>query len=156
MAWPKAGVHSWEDVLAQRYESMLDLSFVVFFLFADADYQTTKDDKPSSLPRYRRRKGTVRGSAPRGMTISQSPIQQPKCMLLNTLPAELRLMIWEMVLGGLRLHIIQRSKKRLGYVICSQRDSCGICRGGLPQPVKNPETCSNMNLMALPVTCKQM
>lgn len=37
MARSKAGVHSWEDVLAQRYESMLEMShslvvFVVFFV----------------------------------------------------------------------------------------------------------------------------
>ncbi|KAH8693737.1 hypothetical protein BGW36DRAFT_383603 [Talaromyces proteolyticus] len=134
MARSKTGVHSWEDVLAQRYEN----------------------DKPSSLPRYRRRKGTVRGPAPRAMDFSQSPIQQSQCLLLNKLPSELRLMIWEMVLGGRRLHVIQRSQKRLGYVVCPQRDPCGICRGILPQPIKNAERCSNMNLLSLPAACKQI
>ncbi|KAE8551742.1 hypothetical protein EYB25_005632 [Talaromyces marneffei] len=131
----KGGVHSWEDVLAQRYQN----------------------DKPSSLPRYRRRKGNIRGPAPRGLEISQTPDQQPECLLLNKLPPELRLVIWEMVLGGLRLHIIQRSKRRLGCVICPQEDTCDICRGVLQQPVKSTETCcSNVNLISLLVSCKQI
>ncbi|RAO67037.1 uncharacterized protein BHQ10_003049 [Talaromyces amestolkiae] len=132
----KGGVHSWEDVLAQRYQN----------------------DKPSSLPRYRRRKGNIRGPAPRGLDISQTPDPQPQCHLLQTLPPELRLVIWEMVLGGLRLHIIQRSKRRLGCVICPspQKDTCDICRGVLQQPVKSAETHSNVNLIALLVTCKQI
>jgi hypothetical protein len=114
------------------------------------------DDKPSSLPRYRRRNGNIRGPAPRGLDISRKPDQQPQSLLLNKLPPELRLAIWEIVLGNLRLHIIQRSHRRLGCVVCPQQDSCDICRGALLQPVKNPETCSNMNLLSLLVTCKQM
>lgn len=114
------------------------------------------DDKPSSLPRYRRRKGNIRGPAQRGLDISQKPAQQPKCLLLNRLPPELRLSLWEVVLGGLKLHIIQRSPKRLGCVICPQEDHCDICRGVLQQPVKSAETCSNVNLLSLLVTCKQM
>lgn len=116
----------------------------------------TIDDKPSSLPRYRRRKGNIRGPAPRGLDISQTPDQQPQCLLLQTLPPELRLVIWERVLGGLRLHIIQRSKRRLGCVICPRKDTCDICRGVLQQPVKSAETCSKVNLISLLVTCKQM
>ncbi|OKL64599.1 hypothetical protein UA08_00112 [Talaromyces atroroseus] len=129
-----AGVHSWEDVLAQRYQN----------------------DKPSSLPRYRRRKGNIRGPAPRGLDITRQPDQQPQCLLLNRLPPELRLAIWEIVLGNLQLHIIQRSHRRLGCVVCPQNGSCDICRGVLLQPVKNIETCSKANLLSLLVTCKQM
>jgi hypothetical protein len=159
----KGGVHSWEDVLAQRYQST---SVGWHSRPAKAINHSTRngirlinvfsDDKPSSLPRYRRRKGNIRGPAPRGLDISQTPDQQPQCLLLQTLPPELRLVIWEMVLGGLRLHIIQRSKRRLGCVICPRKDTCDICRGVLQQPVKSAETHSNVNLISLLVTCKQM
>ena len=159
----KGGVHSWEDVLAQRYQST---SVGWHSRPAKAINHSTRngirlisvfsDDKPSSLPRYRRRKGNIRGPAPRGLDISQTPDQQPQCVLLQTLPPELRLVIWEMVLGGLRLHIIQRSKRRLGCVICPRKGTCDICRGVLQQPVKGAETCSNVNLISLLVTCKQM
>lgn len=164
----KGGVHSWEDVLAQRYQSMS-----VQYKMISSSYTSYEplhyngmngtlmdilraDDKPSSLPRYRRRKGNIRGPAPRGLEISQTPDHQPQCLLLQTIPPELRLVIWEIILGGLRLHIIQRSKRRLGCVICPQKDTCDICRGVLQQPVKSAEACLNVNLISLLVTCKQM
>lgn len=59
-------------------------------------------------------------------------------------------MIWEMVLGGMRIHIIQRPNRRMGHVVCPQTSACDICRGGLPG------TKESAGLLALSMTCKQM
>ncbi|KAJ5988721.1 hypothetical protein N7481_003931 [Penicillium waksmanii] len=115
MARMKHGVFSWEDVLAQRYQS----------------------NKPAPLQhRYR--------------TIStpESPAQQPQCRLLSLSP-ELRMIIWGYALSHLRLHIIQRSPQRLGYIICPLSATgipdkaahagspfCEICQGGGIPPAR--------------------
>jgi hypothetical protein len=64
------------------------------------------DNKPPPLP------------YPRHSSSPHTPQSQPKCAILTRLSPELRLIIWEMVLGGHRLHIIQRSGQRLGHIIC--------------------------------------
>lgn len=107
------------------------------------------------------------------------PQPQEQSLLLSKLSPELRLMIWERVLGGMRLHIIQRSRRRLGYIVCPQTLLCEICQGGLPQPVRDgcrslalawnwkdsPDNNRNKatdlslggsGLLALPMTCRQM
>ncbi|KAL2864175.1 uncharacterized protein BJX67DRAFT_227010 [Aspergillus lucknowensis] len=140
MARIKQGVFSWEDVLAHRYQN----------------------NKPSALPRSRRQ------SAVSGR--SQSQPKQPNTILnwdaqlqsslLTKLSPELRVMIWEQVLGGMRIHIIQRSDRRMGHVVCPLTDACDICRGGLP-----PSGCSSReggespmrsDLLVLPMACKQI
>ncbi|KAJ6110636.1 hypothetical protein N7486_002871 [Penicillium sp. IBT 16267x] len=142
MARMKHGVFSWEDVLAQRYQS----------------------NKPPSLPRSRRRT----------LTTAQP---QPQCRLLSRLSPELRLMIWEMVLGGQRLHIIQRNNQRLGHIVCplgtrnptsakekttrqAHDSSCEICHGhGIPQPVKEGDLAHvrrTAKLLSPALTCRQM
>ncbi|KAL2216636.1 hypothetical protein M432DRAFT_633827 [Thermoascus aurantiacus ATCC 26904] len=130
MAIVKQGVFSWEDVLAQRYQS----------------------NKPSALPRPRRRTLAGRGQPQK----ADDTRQNAGCLILTKLSPEIRLMIWEEALGGFRLHIIQRSHRRLGHVICPLTDSCEICRGGLSQPVKDGEVPSEWNLLSLPMTCKQI
>ncbi|KAJ6021792.1 hypothetical protein N7540_007296 [Penicillium herquei] len=141
MARTKQGVFSWEDVLAQRYQS----------------------NKPPPLPRSRRRTLTI-------------PQPQLQCHLLSRLSPELRLMIWEMVLGGRRFHIIQRSNQRLGHIVCPHsgtstpsakdkasqraRDAfCEICHGGgIPQPVKEGDlnTRTKETLLNLALTSRQI
>ena len=100
--------------------------------------------------------------------------------LLTKLSSELRLMIWERVLGGSRLHIIQRPGRRLAHIICPDALLCDICQDGLPQPVKDgcrslPLTptwsdksrnskkrsldrskTGGSRLLALPMTCRKM
>ena len=61
-------------------------------------------------------------------------------------------MIWELVLGGMRIHIVQRPNRQMGHVVCPQTGTCDVCRGGLPG-MKELENCS---LLALAMTCKQM
>ncbi|CAG8186183.1 unnamed protein product [Penicillium olsonii] len=135
----KPGVFSWEDVLAQRYQS----------------------NKPVPLPRSQ----TLQVEASR---------PQPQAYLLGRLSPELRLMIWEFVLGGQRIHIVQRSGKQLGHVICScpgrdanvssnmlkhrRRDDCDICHGsGIPQPAKGEFARKNkVMLLGLALTCRQI
>jgi hypothetical protein len=98
-----------------------------------------------------------RGPLPKPLDIDIEPKRQTECLMLRKLAPEIRLMIWETLLAGLRLHIIQRSQRRLGFVVCPQeKDSCEICRGGLHQPVKDGERCSDWPLLSLPMTCKQM
>ncbi|KAJ5641703.1 hypothetical protein N7490_005703 [Penicillium lividum] len=138
MARMKSGVFSWEDVLAQRYQS----------------------NKPPQLSRSRCR--TLPTTQP-----------QPQCRILSRLSPELRLMIWEMVLGGQRLHIIQRNNQRLGHIVCPfgthsdnrartrdrDRDPfCEICHGhGIPQPVKEGDLTHNTTKLLSPaLTCRQM
>lgn len=68
-------------------------------------------------------------------------------------------MIWELVVGGLRIHIIQRINQRLGYLICPlEAEPCDLCDGtGLPQPAKIGGLDFGIrNLLGLPKTCKQM
>ncbi|KAL1998185.1 hypothetical protein VTN02DRAFT_6686 [Thermoascus thermophilus] len=135
MAIIKQGVFSWEDVLTQRYQS----------------------NKPPALPRPRRRTLAGRSQPPRADDTRQDAVSQPEtCLMLTKLSPELRVMVWEEALGGFRLHIIQRSRRRLGHVICPLSESCEICRGGLPQPVRDGEAPSGWNLLSLPMTCKQM
>ncbi|KAJ5389891.1 uncharacterized protein N7496_000959 [Penicillium cataractarum] len=70
-----------------------------------ANRQFQPDNKPPPLPHPRH-------DSP------HTPQPQPQCALLTRLSPELRLIIWEMALGGRRLHIIQHSGQRLGHVIC--------------------------------------
>ncbi|CAI7620994.1 unnamed protein product [Penicillium manginii] len=138
MARMRKGVFSWEDVLAQRYQS----------------------NKPASL---QHRHHTI-----------PTPAQQPQCRLLS-LSAELRMMVWEHVLGHHRLHIIQRSPQRLGYIICpldatgipdkaahAENPFCEICQGGgIPQPAKEADLvrargANRTKLLALALTSRQI
>ncbi|KAJ5095817.1 hypothetical protein NUU61_005173 [Penicillium alfredii] len=133
MARIKQGVFSWEDVLAQRYQT----------------------NKPPPLPRTRRR------------TLA-APQAQSQCRLLTRLSPELRVMIWEFALGGLHLHIIQRSGQRLGHVVCpastsaSSKDApfCEICHGGgIAQPVKEGDLVRagrQDRLLGVPMACRHM
>lgn len=52
---------------------------------------------------------------------------QEESLLFQRLPAELRLYIWQLALGGDVIHI--RSKKgRLGHVICDRSEACQECQ----------------------------
>ena len=115
---------------------------------------------------------------PRSQRIEASQAQ-PQSRLLARLSPELRLMIWESVLGDQRIHIIQRSQQRLGHVVCpspphegtktsspkhhTRRNSdhfCDICHGtGIPQPAKEGDLARSKNkvmLLGLALTCRQM
>ncbi|KAE8351613.1 hypothetical protein BDV28DRAFT_136707 [Aspergillus coremiiformis] len=134
MARIKQGVFSWEDVLAHRYQN----------------------NKPTALSRSRRasaisgRAQTEKQSVPASDWTVQA--QSP---LLAKLSPELRLMIWEMVLGGMRIHIVQQSNRRMSHVVCPLTDLCDICRGDSPQPAKEKFR-SIGNLLALPMACRQI
>lgn len=134
MARIKTGVFSWEDVLAQRYNN----------------------NKPTALPRPRKPSTNYYYSQKPQQQQQQHPdtrlvwTRQPDCPLLSKLSAELRLMIWEMVLGGMRIHIVQRPNRRMGHVVCPRTKACEICRGGLPSRE------GDAKLLALVVACKQM
>ncbi|KAJ5287759.1 hypothetical protein N7478_003445 [Penicillium angulare] len=140
MARTKQGVFSWEDVLAQRYQS----------------------NKPPPLQEPRHQI----------LTATQPQLQSG---LLSRLFPELRLIIWEYVLGGRRLHIIQRAQQRLGHIVCphsasslpsqdknllyrASNSSCEICLGtGIPQPIKDADLHgSGEKLLSLALTSRQM
>lgn len=113
----------------------------------------------------------------RTIPTDDSPAPHPQCRLLSLSP-ELRMMIWELVLGGHRLHIIQRNPQRLGSIICPLSSTeaptkpqragepfCEICQGGgIPQPAKEADLAragrgaggNGDRLLALALTCKQM
>lgn len=137
MARMKSGVFSWEDVLAQRYQN----------------------DKPTALSSRPRRQTPPadpdHDSADEEMeepTVSERA-EQSQSSLLAKLSPELRMLIWEKVLGGMRIHVIQRSNRRMGHVICSNTEACEICQGGRPQPSRKnrPDL-----LLALSLTCQQV
>ena len=80
-------------------------------------------------------------------------------------------MIWEFVLADQRIHIIQYSKQRLGYVVCpcaleprsspkrhTRNSNCEICHGtGISQPAKEADLLRNkVKLLGLALTCRQM
>lgn len=134
MARIKPGVFSWEDVLAQRYQN----------------------NKPTPLPKARR-VGTLsdRAQAEKQPDSASNWTVQAQSPLLAKLSPELRLMIWEMVLGGMRIHIVQRSDRRMSHVVCPLTDICDICRGDSLQPVKGKGRLIS-HLLALPMTCRQL
>ncbi|KAL3474729.1 hypothetical protein BJX99DRAFT_231216 [Aspergillus californicus] len=146
MARIKQGVFSWEDVLAHRYQN----------------------NKPTALPRPRRQSALSSGrnqSQPKQPDTRLAWDVQLQSSLLAKLSPELRVMVWEQVLGKMRIHIIQRGDRRMGHVVCplttmsqvTAADACEICRGGLP-----PSGCSKDglrvmgDLLALPMACKQI
>ncbi|CAG8008697.1 unnamed protein product [Penicillium salamii] len=134
------------------------------FSWDDVLAQRYHGNKPPPLPR---RSKQVEASQP-----------QSQSRLLGRLSPELRLMIWGYVLGGQRIHIIQRSGKRLGHLLCpcspyqetkvsnkqyQRRRSdhlCDICHGtGIPQPAKEGEFARSRNkvmLLGLALTCRQI
>ncbi|KAF9888321.1 hypothetical protein FE257_008754 [Aspergillus nanangensis] len=134
MARMKTGVFSWEDVLAQRYQNNKPAALSMpkrHNTLADPDHPEEEAPPPTEL------------------------VTQPQCSLLSKLSPELRLLIWELVLGEKRIHIIQQSNRRMGHVVCPRNDACEICQGGrAPSPSKcrdNPDA-----LLALSLTCKQI
>ncbi|PYH98227.1 hypothetical protein BO71DRAFT_345547 [Aspergillus ellipticus CBS 707.79] len=129
MARIKQGVFSWEDVLAQQYQN----------------------NKPTGLPRSRRY-SALQGqrTPPKPDTRTEWTIQHQSALLARLSP-ELRLMIWEMVLGGMRIHIVQRTNRRMGHILCPRTGSCEICRGGHRSMKDVPG-----RLLALSMTCKQI
>ncbi|KAL2803155.1 hypothetical protein BJX63DRAFT_81163 [Aspergillus granulosus] len=140
MARIKQGVFSWEDVLAHRYQN----------------------NKPSGLPRPRRQ-SALSGRSQSQPKLPDSKLNwdvQLKSSLLAKLSPELRVMIWEQVLGGMRIHIIQRSDRRMGHVVCPPTDACEICRGGLPPSGGSSrggaDSRMGRDLLALPMACKQI
>lgn len=150
----KQGVFSWEDVLLQRYQSKYLLSTSCWVYKSLTDLKTI-GNKPPPLPRHQ--------------TIA-IPSPQLQSRLL-TLSPELRLMIWEFVLADQRIHIIQYSKQRLGYVVCpcaleprsspkrhTRNSNCEICHGtGISQPAKEADLLRNkVKLLGLALTCRQM
>ncbi|KAL4979648.1 hypothetical protein BDW66DRAFT_94630 [Aspergillus desertorum] len=162
MARIKQGVFSWEDVLAHRYQN----------------------NKPPALPRPRRQStlSTRRQSQPHPQQKQADArlnwVTQLQSTLLSKLSPELRVMIWELVLGGMRIHIIQRPDRRMGHVVCPAAvtgiETCDICRGGLPpssssccssssssrsssrEGSRSPHLQMQSNLLALPMACKQL
>ncbi|KKK20791.1 hypothetical protein ARAM_003820 [Aspergillus rambellii] len=140
MARIKQGVFSWEDVLAHRYQN----------------------NKPAALPRSRRQSAN---SAARSQTTQKQPDprllnwdDQPRSTLLAKLSPELRVMIWELVLGGMRIHIVQRTDRRMGHVVCPPplTAPCEICRGGLPPSGREGDSHISGDLLALSMACKQI
>ncbi|BCS24166.1 uncharacterized protein APUU_40610S [Aspergillus puulaauensis] len=138
MARIKQGVFSWEDVLAHRYQN----------------------NKPAGLPQPRRQSAL---SSRNQSQTRQSETKlcwdvQLQSSLLATLSPELRVMIWEQVLGGIRIHIIQRADRRMGHVVCPASGACDICRGGLPPSSckESPPHIPSSSLLALPLACKQI
>ncbi|KAL4912792.1 hypothetical protein BDW62DRAFT_193884 [Aspergillus aurantiobrunneus] len=144
MVRTKQGVFSWEDVLAHRYQN----------------------NKPAALPRPRKQ-STIISSRNQLQSQPKQPDSrltwdvQLQSSLLAKLSPELRMMIWELVLGGMRIHIVQRLDRRMGHVVCpitTGAGACDICRGGLPPSAWNREGGSRLlsGLLALPITCKQV
>ncbi|KAJ5774250.1 hypothetical protein N7457_009146 [Penicillium paradoxum] len=110
------------------------------------------------------------------------PVSEPQLQsqLLARLSSELRLMIWEFVLADQRIHIIQRSKQRLGHIVCpcplsaetKSRPSpsyhtrqsstlfCEICHGtGISQPAREGDLLrvrNKVKLLGLVLTCRQI
>ncbi|XHG06560.1 hypothetical protein AWENTII_009751 [Aspergillus wentii] len=144
MAIIKPGMFSWEDVLAQRYQS----------------------NKPNPLPKSRRRtlqsQSQSQSQLPKPSSPSSSDSRfeydfQTDSSLLAKLSPELRLIIWEYVMGGKKLHIVQRPRRRMGCVVCPRTGSCEICQGGLPTSSRSKAMGkSDGGLLALSLTCKQI
>ncbi|CAG8925067.1 unnamed protein product [Penicillium salamii] len=163
----KPGVFSWDDVLAQRYHGKQRLNNL-----------TNTDMSTATLTRHTKKKGNKPPPLPRRSKQVEASQPQSQSRLLGRLSPELRLMIWGYVLGGQRIHIIQRSGKRLGHMLCpcspyqeakvsnkqhQRRRSnhlCDICHGtGIPQPAKAGEFARSRNkvmLLGLALTCRQI
>ncbi|KAJ5307639.1 Mutanase [Penicillium atrosanguineum] len=127
------------------------------FSWEDVLVQRYQSNKPPVLPRRRHT-----------LSVWQP---QPQCYLLSRLSPELRLMIWEYVLGSQRLHIIQRSGQKLGHMVCPLSENrtpdktrrrvhgnfCEICTGaGIAQPVKEGDLRRTDILLGLALTSRQI
>lgn len=107
------------------------------------------------------KKGTRKELQP---SIPQS--QQADSLLLRKLPAEIRLQIWENVLGGQTVHILRKTKK-LGHRICPGEEFCCHCGADGVRPLKDGEEhpsepynadvqLAERSLIPVLLTCRQM
>ncbi|KAJ6041633.1 hypothetical protein N7460_007023 [Penicillium canescens] len=141
--------------LSRDYEGKGEPKIMAF------NFTKSKENHPRRLPRRRRRTISPPPIRPqkrkRNMTESLSQSSCPsESFLLTRLPRGVRQLVWEAALGGLRLHIIQRHKRRLGHIVCPQLDSCVICNEKVAQPVKGDIAQVTGSLIALPMVCRQM
>lgn len=98
---------------------------------------------------------------------------QPHSSLLAKLSPELRLLIWEYVLGGKCIHIVQWANRRMGYVVCPDSDGngnkdkdkgrkgrmCDVCQTGLPSRracAKRGTDTASRGLLGVMLVCRQM
>lgn len=97
---------------------------------------------------------------------------QPHSLLLAKLSPELRLLIWEYVLGGKCIHIVQWANRRMGYVVCTDSDGngnknthkvkgkvCDVCQTGLPSRracAKRGTDTGVRGLLGVMLVCRQM
>jgi hypothetical protein len=87
------------------------------------------DQAPTSRLKSRRR----------ALTSSSRPpaLEQPQCNFLSKLPYEVRQLIWEMCLGGMKFHLKTRyvskeKRKKLSYTICGSRaDDPYVCENAV-------------------------
>ncbi|KAF2476185.1 uncharacterized protein BDR25DRAFT_339293 [Lindgomyces ingoldianus] len=90
---------------------------------------------------------------------------QPDCLLLNRLPAEIRLRIWEYAVGRQDLHILRKQGK-MGYSACAGEmcKDCPKVDGVLykrhvrdqVEPFKKDLQLAEMSLLNLLLTCRQI
>ncbi|BCR91989.1 uncharacterized protein ACHE_70832A [Aspergillus chevalieri] len=140
MAKSIQGVFSWEDVLAQRY----------------------LNNHPKHQPNH------IHIQQQNHETLDQTNYYpfQPHSPLLAKLSPELRLLIWEYVLGGKCIHIVQWANRRMGYVICPDPDPgdkdkkmCDVCQTGLPSRracAKRGTETETRGLLGVMLVCRQI
>lgn len=91
----------------------------------------------------------------------QETFDQRQSLLLSMLPAEVRLLIWEMVLGGKHLHIFDWSRK-IGHLACCPDEQSPshlpqVCLG--PLDFGRARGCLHKGpipFLSLPLTCRRM
>ena len=151
------GIFSWEDVLAQRYLRTSPPSTIQFILVL-----TNPDNHPKYQPNHIQSREQNHGS------LNQTNYYpfQPHSPLLAKLSPELRLLIWEYVLGGRCIHIVQWASRRMGYALCPNSDgdgnkgkTCDVCQTGLLSRracAKRGGKTETRGLLSLLLVCRQM
>jgi hypothetical protein len=120
-----------------------------------------REEKPIPLPENRERALTPPLLPRRPKTrsnphyVEQRTVAQFESALLTKLPAEIRRRIWEMAIGGMRLHIV-RKYKRLGHTVCSMSDETCDCDSISQELHRAAEVLADWNMLALLTTCRQI
>ncbi|KAF2840981.1 hypothetical protein M501DRAFT_990913 [Patellaria atrata CBS 101060] len=124
--------------------------------------------KPKPLPKMRPRALTpplVRPAWSVKRMQHQKTINQDECLLLNKLPAELRIMIWTYVVGGQTLHLFEQPY-RMAHVVCKDKVphrkmfNHPWCRQDIGMDwfrhsMSTPDPKNNRNVLALLKACRQ-
>lgn len=121
---------------------------------------------PPSEFRVSKRLRTCKRTTAKELHLPLPQSEQEACLLLNHLPTEIRLQIWQLVIGDQKIHILRKEKK-LGHQVCLGKVVClhsrylwRLYNSGEPllrhEPFKADDKLAETSLLHLIMSCRQM